>query len=92
MSVYRQDKIQNYRSKSYATDVRLIIEAISAVHLAVFPRRKVRAPVLRCEIISSRAPYKAKNVQKIQRINKEAQKVRRLLHVDCTHSPRFVFT
>lgn len=64
--VYWQDKIcQKYRGKSYTTDVHLIVEAISAVHLAVFPRRKVRAPVLRCEIISSRASYKAKNVERI---------------------------
>lgn len=64
--MYRQDKIyQNYRSKSYATGVRLIVEAISVMHLAVFPRRKVRAPVLRCKIISSHTSYKAKNVQRI---------------------------
>lgn len=56
----------------------------------MFPRRKVRAPVLRCEIISSRASYEAKYVRRPRRINKETKKKRHPLHR--THSTLRLYT
>ena len=82
------DKIdQNYRGKSYATNVHLIAKAISirCTWQCFFSERCVH---LFYDVKSSRIVhhmYKAKNVQKIQRINKEANRKRSVHGISIIH-------